>query len=47
LLSILCDMSHLLGCFINLLLELSQPKHLLPSLFHLLMYSFEVADLLV
>jgi hypothetical protein len=47
LLSILCDMSHFIGCFINLLLELSQPNHLLPSLFLLLMYSFQVADLLV
>jgi hypothetical protein len=47
LLSILCDMSHFLGCFINLLLELSQPEHLFPSLFHLLMNNFQVADFLV
>jgi hypothetical protein len=47
LLSIMCNMSHLLGCFISFLLELSQLKHLLPSLFHMLMYSFQVADLLV
>jgi hypothetical protein len=47
LLIILCDMSHFLDCFVNLLLQLSQPKHLLPSLFYMLMYSFQVADLLI
>jgi hypothetical protein len=47
LLSTMCNMSHLLGYFINLLLELSQPKHLLPFLFHMLMNSFQVADFLV
>jgi hypothetical protein len=47
LLGILCDLSHFLGCFVNLLLQLRQPKHLLPSLFNLLMYGLQVADLLV
>jgi hypothetical protein len=38
--SVLCDVSHLFGCFINLLLKLSQPKHLLPYFLDLLMNSF-------
>jgi hypothetical protein len=40
LLIVLCDVTHLFGCFINLFLELSQSKHLLPSSLHLLMNSF-------
>jgi hypothetical protein len=38
LLVVLCDVTHLFGCYINLLLEFSQPKHFLPP-FHLLMDS--------
>jgi hypothetical protein len=47
LLSILRNMSHFLGCFVNLILELDQLKHLFPSLFHLLMINFQVDDFLV
>jgi hypothetical protein len=36
LLVFLCDMAHLFGSFINLLLEFRQPKHFLPSSLHLL-----------
>jgi hypothetical protein len=43
----LCDVSHFLSCFIDLLLYLRQPKHFLPSLLHLLVYGFKVADLLI
>jgi hypothetical protein len=34
------NVTHLFGCFINLLLEFSQPKHLLPSSLQLLVDSF-------
>jgi hypothetical protein len=40
LLVVLCDVMHLFGCFINLFLEFSQPKHRLPSSLHLLVDSF-------
>jgi hypothetical protein len=40
LLSVLCDVSHFFGSFVNLFLELSEPKHILPSSLHLLMNSF-------
>jgi hypothetical protein len=43
----LFDVTHLFGCFINLFLELSQSKHLLPSSLHLLMNSFYIPDFLV
>jgi hypothetical protein len=36
---VLCDVAHLFGSFINLLLEFRQLKHFLPSSFHLLMDS--------
>jgi hypothetical protein len=39
LLVILCDMAHLFGSFINLLLEFRQPKHFLPSSLHVLVDS--------
>jgi hypothetical protein len=32
---VLCDVAHLFGSFINLLLEFRQPKHFLPSSLHL------------
>jgi hypothetical protein len=40
LLVVLCDVTHLFVCFINLFLEFSHPKHLLPSSLHLLVDSF-------
>jgi hypothetical protein len=46
-LSIMRDVLHLFSCFINLLLQLRQPKHFFSSFFYLLVYSFKVADLLI
>jgi hypothetical protein len=39
LLVVSCDMAHLFGSFINLLLEFRQPKHFLPSSLYLLVDS--------
>jgi hypothetical protein len=39
LLVVLCDVTHLFGNFINLLLEFRQPKHFLHSSLHLLVDS--------
>jgi hypothetical protein len=36
LLVVLCEMAHLFGSFIDLLLEFTEPKHFLPSSLHLL-----------
>jgi hypothetical protein len=44
---VLCNVAHLLGCFINLLLNLKKPKHLLFALFNLFMDIFEVVDLMI
>jgi hypothetical protein len=44
---ILGKVAHFLGGFINLLLEISEPKHLLSLLLDLLMDSFEIPDFLV
>jgi hypothetical protein len=43
----LCDVTHLFGCFVGLLLEFSQLKHFLASSFHLVMDSFKISDFLV
>jgi hypothetical protein len=39
--------AHFFSCIIDLLLKLGEPKHLLSSLLHLLMNSFEVVDLMI
>jgi hypothetical protein len=44
LISVLCNIMHLLGCFIDLVLEFRKVKHFLLALFNLLMDGFEVAD---
>jgi hypothetical protein len=41
------DVAHFFSCFIDLLLKLREKKHLLSSLFHLLMDWFEVIDLTI
>lgn len=47
LLNLLRYVAHLLWCFINLLLELRDLKHLFFTLFDLLVKSFEIPDLLI
>jgi hypothetical protein len=44
---ILSEVTHLFGGFINLPLEVGEPKHLLSLLLHLLMDSFQILDLLI
>jgi hypothetical protein len=43
-LSIMLDVSHLFSCFVNLLMQLKQPKYFFSSFLHLLVDSFKVAD---
>jgi hypothetical protein len=47
LISVLCNVVHLLGCFINMLLKLRKSKHLLFQLFNLLVDGFKVGNLLI
>jgi hypothetical protein len=44
---ILGEVTHFFGGFINLLLEIGEPKHLLSLLLDMLMDSFEIPDCLV
>jgi hypothetical protein len=44
---ILCEVMHFFGGFIDLPLEVGEPKHHLSLLLHLLMDSFQVPDLLI
>jgi hypothetical protein len=41
------DVAHPFGCFVDLLLELREPKHCLLARLDLLMCHFEVVDLLI
>jgi hypothetical protein len=41
------NVAHFFNCFVALLLKLRETKHLLPSLFHLLMDCFKVIDLTI
>jgi hypothetical protein len=45
--NVMRNIAHLLGCFINLFLELRKPKHLFFVIFDLLVDGFEVVDLLI
>jgi hypothetical protein len=47
LLNLLCNVTHLFGCSVNLLLELGKPNHLLFTLLHLMLNGFKVVDLLI
>jgi hypothetical protein len=44
---ILSEVTHFFNGFIDLPLEVSEPKHILPLLLHLLMDSFQIPDLLI
>jgi hypothetical protein len=44
---ILSEMTHFFGGFIDLSLEVGEPKHLFALLLHLLMDSFQIPDLLI
>jgi hypothetical protein len=44
---ILSEMTHLLSCFVNFLLKISQPKHFLLFPLYLLVDCFLIPDLLV
>jgi hypothetical protein len=45
--SIMRNVLHLYSCFIDLLLQLRQLKHLFSSILHMLVYGFKVVDFLV
>jgi hypothetical protein len=44
---ILGEVTHFFSGFIDLPLEVGEPKHLFPLLLHLLMDSFQISDLLI
>jgi hypothetical protein len=44
---VLSEVTHFFGCFIDLPLEVGEPKHLFSLLLHLLMDSFQIPDLLI
>jgi hypothetical protein len=44
---ILSEVMHFFGGFIDLPLEVGEPKHLFPLILHLLMDSFQIPDLLI
>jgi hypothetical protein len=44
---ILSEVTHFFGSFVDLLLEVDEPKHLFPLLLYLLMDSFQIPDLLI
>jgi hypothetical protein len=44
---ILSEVTHFFGGFIDLPLEVGEPKHLFSLLLHLLMDSFQIPDLLI
>jgi hypothetical protein len=44
---ILCEVTHFFGGFIDLPLEVGEPKHLFSLLLHLLMNGFQIPDLLI
>jgi hypothetical protein len=44
---ILSEVTQFFGSFVDLLLEVGEPKHLFPLLLHLLMDSFQILDLLI